>query len=72
VSSAEENKAVVRRLSSGTRMVVMRGGRFTQRMVWRTESGYHDVRLGIIRNFAQVLGVKPRELLKTKLQGDRD
>jgi hypothetical protein len=72
VSSAEENKAVVRRLSSGTRMVVMLGGRFTQRTVWRTESGYHDVRLGIIRNFTQVLGVKPRELLKTKLQGDRD
>jgi hypothetical protein len=50
----------------------MLGGRFTQRTVWRTESGYHDVRLGIIRNFTQVLGVKPRELLKTKLQGDRD
>jgi hypothetical protein len=55
-------------------MDVMRGGRFgfTQRAVWRPESGYHDARPGIIRNIAQVLGVKPRELLKTKLQGDRD
>jgi hypothetical protein len=59
---------------SGTRMDVMRGGRFgfTQRTVWRPESGYHDACPGTIRNFAQVLGVKPRELLKTKLQGDRD
>jgi hypothetical protein len=62
------------RVSSGTRMDVMRGGRFgfTQWTVWRPESGYHDARPGTIRNFAQVLGVKPREILKTKLQGDRD
>jgi hypothetical protein len=62
------------RVSSGARMDVMRGGRFsfTQRTVWRPESDYHDARPGTIRNFAQVLGVKPRELLKTKLQGDRD
>jgi hypothetical protein len=47
---------------SGTRMDVMRGGRFgfTQRTVWRPESGYHDARPGTISNFAQVLGVKPR------------
>ena len=45
---------------------------FTQRTVGRPESGYHDTRSGTIRDFAQVLGVKPRELLKTKLQGDRD
>jgi hypothetical protein len=59
---------------SGTLMDVMRGGRFgfTQRTVWRLESGYHDARPGTISNFAQVLAVKPRELLKTKLQGDRD
>ena len=62
------------RVSSGTRMDVMRGGRFgiTQRTVWRPENGYHDARPGTIRNIAQVLSVKPRELLKTKLQGDRD
>jgi hypothetical protein len=59
---------------SGTRMDVIRGGRFgfTQRTVARPESGYHDARRGTIRNFAQVLDVKRRELLKTKLQGDRD
>jgi transcriptional regulator with XRE-family HTH domain len=59
---------------SGTRMDVMRGGRFgfTQRTVWRPESGYHNARPGTIRNIAQVLDVKPRELLTTKLQGDRD
>jgi hypothetical protein len=61
-------------VSSGTRMDVMRGGRFgfTQRTVWRPESGYHNARPGTTRNFAQVLGVEPREILKTKLQGDRD
>jgi hypothetical protein len=59
---------------SGARMDVMRGGRFgfTQRTVWRPESGYHDACPGTISNFAQVLGVKPRELLKAKLQGDRN
>jgi hypothetical protein len=59
---------------SETRMDVMRGGRFgfTQRTVWRPESGYHDARPGTIRNIAQVLGMKLRELLTTKLQGDRD
>ena len=47
---------------SGARMDVMRGGRFgfTQRTVWRPKCGYHDARLGIIRNITQVLGVKPR------------
>jgi hypothetical protein len=57
---------------SGTRMDIMRGGRFafTQMTVWRPESGYHDARPGTIRNFAQVVGLKPRELLKTKLQGE--
>jgi hypothetical protein len=61
-------------VSSGTRMDVMQGGRFgfTQRTVWRPESGYHDARPGTIRNIAQVLGMKPRELLTTKLQRDRD
>ena len=44
----------------------------TQMTVWRPENGYHDARPGTIRNLAQVLGVKPGELLKTKLQGDRD
>jgi hypothetical protein len=54
---------------SGTRMDVMRGGRFcfTQRTVWRPESGYHNACPGTIRNIAQVLCVKPRELLTTKL-----
>jgi hypothetical protein len=53
------------RVSSGTRMDVMWGGRFgfIQRSVWRPESGYHDARPGTIRNFAQILDVKPRELL---------
>jgi hypothetical protein len=48
------------RVSSGTRMDVMQGGRFgiTQRTVWRPESGYHDARTGTITNFAQVLDVK--------------
>jgi hypothetical protein len=55
-------------------MDVIRGGRFgfTQMTVGRPESGYHDARPGTISNFPQVLDVKPRELLKTKLQGDRD
>jgi hypothetical protein len=52
----------------------MRGGRFgfTHRTVGRPESGYHDVRPGTISDIAQVLGMKLRELLTTKLQGDRD
>jgi hypothetical protein len=47
---------------SGTRMEVMRGGRFgfTQRTVGRQESGYHYARPGTIPNIAQVLGVKLR------------
>jgi transcriptional regulator with XRE-family HTH domain len=55
-------------------MDVMRGGRFglTQMTVWRLENGYRDARPETIRNIAQALGAKPRELLKTKLQGDRD
>ena len=59
---------------SGTRMDVMRGGRFgfTQMTVWRLENGYHDARPETIRRIAQALGVKLSELLKTKLQGDRD
>jgi len=62
------------RVSSGARMAVMRGGRFgfTQRTVGRPESGYHDAHPGAISEFAQVLGVKPRKLLQTKLQGARD
>jgi len=49
-------------------------GRFgiIQGTVWRPESSYHDALPGTIRNIAQVLGMKPREHLKTKLQGDRD
>jgi hypothetical protein len=62
------------RVSSGTRMVVIRGRRFgfTQVTVWRPENGYHDARPETIRKITQVLGVKPRELLQTKLQGDGD
>jgi hypothetical protein len=54
----------------GTRLDDMRGGRFG--FTQSPESSYHDARPGTISNIAQVPGVKPRELLKTKLQGDRD
>ena len=59
---------------SGTRMDVIRGRPFgfTEMTVWRPENGYHDARPETIRKIAQAVGVKPRELLKTKLQGDRD
>jgi transcriptional regulator with XRE-family HTH domain len=55
-------------------MDVTQGGRFgfTQMTVWRPENGYHDARPETIRKIAQVLGVKTREVLTTKLQGDRD
>jgi transcriptional regulator with XRE-family HTH domain len=59
---------------SGTRMDVIRGRRFgfTQMTVGRPENGYHDARPETIRKIAQAVGVKLRELLQTKLQGDRD
>jgi transcriptional regulator with XRE-family HTH domain len=42
----------------------------TQMTVWRLENGYRDARPGTIRKIAGVLGVKPRELLKAKKQGN--
>jgi transcriptional regulator with XRE-family HTH domain len=44
----------------------------TQMTVWRLENGFRDARPGTIRKIAEVLGVEPKELLKTKRQGDRD
>ena len=41
-----------------------------QMTVWRLENGYRDARPGTIRKIAAALGVKPKELLKVKTQGN--
>jgi transcriptional regulator with XRE-family HTH domain len=41
-----------------------------QMTVWRLENGYRDARPGTIRKIAAALGVKPKELLKAKTQGN--
>jgi transcriptional regulator with XRE-family HTH domain len=37
-----------------------------QMTVWRLENGYRNARPGTIRKLAQVLGVEPKELVKSE------
>jgi HTH-type transcriptional regulator, competence development regulator len=38
----------------------------TQMTVWRIENGYRDARPQTIRKLARVLGVEPKELVKSE------